>query len=427
MGTMKNEQLLSALPFTEAELSAMNRFVPYSSQQALEYASALRSEGFAPEAVSNILNQAKLRTAAVQKFGSNAHRMLFTEAGYEQSTRSAVAKFHAQRFIEAGITSVADLGCGIGADSLGFAQAELSVVGVEIDFAVAALARFNLADFTDARVLCANLKSLDVAELTDTAGAPVGALWLDPARRTVDAGRTSSRTFDPEAFSPPLSFVKELAATGIPMGVKMGPGIPHEEIPENCEAQWISHGGQVVEVVLWFNKLARAGVRRSAVVLDANPLEPAVLAEYCSPVSEAEVTPAAVGELGKYLFEPDGAIVRAHLVAELALELNAQLLDEHIAYLTADHLQKNPAVQSFEVLDAMAINDKVLKRWVREENIGTLTIKKRGVDIAPEVLRKKLLGQGKKKKGSESATLILTRLGEGATSQRIAIHALPIS
>ncbi|MDO4917016.1 MAG: class I SAM-dependent methyltransferase [Rothia sp. (in: high G+C Gram-positive bacteria)] len=424
---MKNEQLPSALPYTEAELSAMNRFVPYNPQQALEYASALRSEGFAPEAVSNILTQARLRTAAVQKFGSNAHRMLFTEAGYEQSTRSAVAKFHTQRFVEAGISSVADLGCGIGADSLGFAQAELSVVGIEIDPTVAALARFNLADFAHARVLCTDLKNLDVAYLNDDAGKPVGALWLDPARRTVDAGRTSSRTFDPEMFSPPLSFVKELATTGIPMGVKMGPGIPHEEIPDNCEAQWISHGGQVVEVVLWFNKLARAGVRRSAVVLDANPLEPAVLAECCSPVSEAEATPAVVGELGKYLYEPDGAIVRAHLVGELAQELNAQLLDEHIAYLTANHLSQSPAAQGFEVLSTMPINEKVLKRWVREENIGTLTIKKRGVDIVPESLRKKLLGQSKKKKGSESASLILTRLGEGAASQRIAIHTRPIS
>ena len=74
----------------------------------------------------------------------------------------------------------------------------------------------------------------------------------------------------------------------------------------------------------------------------------------------------------------------------------------------------------------MPVNEKILKRWAREENIGTLTIKKRGVDIVPEQLRLKILGSSKKKRGSESATLIITRIGEGTTSQRIAIHAKPL-
>ena len=74
----------------------------------------------------------------------------------------------------------------------------------------------------------------------------------------------------------------------------------------------------------------------------------------------------------------------------------------------------------------MPLQEKVLKKWVREENIGTLTIKKRGVDIVPEQLRKKLLGQSKKKKGSVEGTLIVTRLGEGTASRRLALSAQPL-
>ena len=89
----------------------------------------------------------------------------------------------------------------------------------------------------------------------------IDGVWLDPARRTTSTSGTK-RIWDPEAFSPPLSFVEKLAATGRAIGVKMGPGIPHDSVPSGCEAQWVSVGGDVTEVTLWFNAVARPGVRR---------------------------------------------------------------------------------------------------------------------------------------------------------------------
>lgn len=415
-----------ALSLSSLEFEAINRFVPYEQPKALDYASSLRREGLEPSSVSTVLNQAKYRTSARAKFGERALSMLFTEAGFEQSTRAAVAALHAQRIKDAGFSSVADLGCGIGADSLAFSNAGLSVVAVELDEQTAAITAFNLKEFDSSRVLVGNVEHLSLEDLADKQGKLVQALWLDPARRTVEGGHTSSRIFDAEAFSPPLSFVLKLAQTGIPLGVKMGPGIPHDAIPENCEAQWVSHGGQVVEVVLWFNALARPGVRRAATLLSADPLEPHILYEITSPVGDSGSEELEPAEVGDYLLEPDGAIVRAHLIGELAQELDAHLIDGHIAYLTTDSRVISPAVSTFEVLGSMPLNERVLKRWVREEEIGTLNIKKRGVDIVPEQLRKKLLGQGKKRKGSASATLIITRLGEGAESRRIVFHTHPV-
>lgn len=422
-----------AHPFSEELLAAVREFTPYTADTALAAASALRSRGFTPEETSAVLTQAKLRTQAAKKFGEHAAEMLLTEAGYEQATRAAVGARHAQRFVDAGISSVADLGCGIGADSLAFAAAGLTVTAVELDPATAAFTAHNLQGFETAQVLVGNVEEVQLENLTTVSEQPVEALWLDPARREVEGGATTSRLFDPEAFSPPLSFVEKLAATGIPMGVKMGPGLPHEHIPEGCEAEWVSHGGSVVEVVLWFNALARPGVRRAASVLSSHPLEPELLGEITSSQDSPDLTGThehepLVGELSNYIAEPDGAVARSHLVSDLAHQLGAQLMDEKIAYLTMEIPAETALAQIYTVQQVLSLQDKTLKRWVKEQGITTLTVKKRGVDIVPEHLRAKLLAGVKKKKGAAAvpATLILTRLGSGAESRRLAIHANPV-
>lgn len=423
-----------AAPFSEELLAEIDAAIPYAPQEALATATALRKKGYSPEDANRILTQAKLRTLAAGKFGEIAGRLLLTEAGFEQATRAAVARRHALRFVDAGVGSVADLGCGIGADSLAFAEVGLAVTAVELDPATAALTAHNLAPYPTAQVLVGDVEQVDLPALTTASGEPVQALWLDPARREVAGGSTVSRIFAPEAFSPPLSFVEKLAATGIPMGVKMGPGLPHEHIPAGCEAEWVSHNGSVVEVVLWFNALARPGVRRSVTLLGADPVEPQVLAEMTSALDSPEVTEThehepTVSELGAYLYEPDGAVVRAHLVSDLAHQLGARLLDENIAYLTLDEQVSTPLATGYRVLETLTLNDKVLRRWVKEQGITVLTVKKRGVDIVPEQLRAKLLAGVKKKKGTpgKAATLVLTRLGSSFESKRLALAVEPLA
>src|SRR5690606_20083081 len=149
--------------------------------------------------------------------------------GLEQSTRLQVAAMHAGRFSAAGLTSVADLGCGIGADSLAFAGLGLRVVAVDRDEATAAIASYNLAPFPDARVIHGDALADEPAD--------VDALWFDPARR--GGGR---RQADPADWSPSLDAVFARAAEK-PTGVKLGPGLDHEPIPDGVEAQWISVDG----------------------------------------------------------------------------------------------------------------------------------------------------------------------------------------
>jgi hypothetical protein len=382
---------------------------PYREDEAFRLTAALRKAGHSPELVSAVLTQSRLRTKAEAKFGEFARQMIFTKAGLEQATRLTVAARHAQRFAEAGIGHVADLGCGLGADSMALASLDLVVTSVEMDEATAACATMNLIPFRNATVVHADATSVSLEG--------VDGVWLDPARRSTSTSGTK-RIWDPEDFSPPLSFVESLAGSGRAVGVKMGPGMPHDSVPAGCEAQWVSVGGDVTEVALWFNAVRRPGVRRAALVLG-----PLGSAELTSGEDFGAGPVAPVGPVEGYLYEPDGAVIRAGLVADVALQLGGHLVDEHIAYICAPDVHDTPFAKAYRVLDVMPFNVKALKAWVKDQGIGVLDIKKRGTAVTPEELRKQLLpGGSAKHKGKKSATLVLTRIGE----DRVAISVEPV-
>jgi hypothetical protein len=103
----------------------------YAEGDATALSERLRREGHPAELVAAALTQARLRAKAHAKFGPFAQGMLFTAEGLEQATRLSVAARHAQRFSSAGISRVADLGCGIGADSMALATFDREVLSVE--------------------------------------------------------------------------------------------------------------------------------------------------------------------------------------------------------------------------------------------------------------------------------------------------------
>jgi hypothetical protein len=358
----------------------------------LKLVSALRAEGYDPGLVAAVLSQAKLRRRARKKFGDFTDGMLFTEDGLEQASRLQAAALHAGRFRGAGITQVADLGCGLGAESMAMAAIDLNVRAFEIDEITAALAVFNLGAFDNVEVEQADITTLDLNQFE--------ALFFDPARRELDGkGERAARKFDPAQFAPNFDWVLEQARTK-PTGIKVGPGHPHDAIPQDAEAQWLSIDGDLVELGLWFGEVKRPKVARAATVVNASGRH-----EIVSEAFESE--PLPVGELKQYVYEPDNAVVRSHLIAELGREVGATLIAPEIAYLSSDEKIDSPMMRGFRVIDEMAFDRKKLKAYLRDRNIGTLEIKKRGVDVVPEQLRKELA-----LKGEIAATLILTRVGD---------------
>lgn len=354
-----------------------------STDDVVRSVARLRKAGYGPGLVAAVLNQAKLRARARAKFGPFADRMLFTEAGLEQATRLAVAAQHAGRFQRAGVAWVADLGCGIGADALAIAALDIEVTGVERDEVTAAVASFNLAPWSNARIEHADATEFDLSG--------VDAIYLDPARRTA-----SKRLSNPADWTPSLDFAFGLAGR-FPTGIKLAPGIDRGLLPDDAEAQWVSVGREVVEVGAWFGKLARPGIRRAALVIGDRSTDELTAA--------ADSEDAELGALGEFVYEPDGAVIRARLIGDLARSMNGRMLDRSIAYFTTDAAAATPFATGFRVVESFPFDEKLLKKELSARKIGTLEIKKRGMDVDPAQLRTKLA-----LKGRESATLILTRV-----------------
>jgi hypothetical protein len=387
---------LSAL-LTEHGWALLESLPPYEEAESLALGERLRAAGHPPALVAAALTQARLRAAAREKFGPFAAGMLFTPTGLEQATRLSVAARHAQRFSSAGVRRVADLGCGIGADSMALATFEREVLAVERDELTAAVATVNLRHWPEATVRC---EDATTTELTGVAGA-----FVDPSRRLAEskaAGPSAGkRLLDPRAGAPPLSFVLDLAARLPAVGMKTAPGIPHHLVPAGAEAQWISVGGDVVEAGLWFGLVARDGVRRAALVLPADGDQTTPPVE----VTDADLGEPDVGAVGGILYEPDGAVIRAGLVARVAAAVGGRLLDRTIAYVTGDRLVRTPLATAYAVEDVFGFQLKSLRTWLRDRGVGRLTIKKRGTAVEPEQLRRQL-----RLAGDNEATIVLTRI-----------------
>jgi hypothetical protein len=334
---------------------------------------------------SGAVEQATLRRRGRAKFGDLANDMWFTANGFEQATSAVAASHRAIRFAALNdtlgrATNVADLCCGIGADLRAIAAAGCNVTGFDHDPVTVLAARLN----SKATVECAEVESVDLSDYD--------AAFIDPARRS--SGR---RTFDVNAYSPPWSFVTDMLAKMPAAAAKVAPGIPHDLVPERIEIEWVSVAGGLKEAVLWAGSLTDGETRRRATLLPSGATMRAI--------SDAD-EPAPAGPMRRYLYEPDDAVVRAHLIGDLARSIDGVLLDATTAYMTSDQLVETPFAKAFEVSDVMPFSLKRLRLALRERDVGGVTIMKRGSAVDVEALRRDL-----KLKGTSQAVVVLALIG----------------
>ncbi|MCP2326535.1 SAM-dependent methyltransferase [Hamadaea flava] len=350
--------------------------------------STLRSHGYAAEVAGAALTQAVLRARAVAKFGADASRMLFTQAGLEQATRPIVATRRAARLAQAGVRRVTDLGCGIGSDAIAMARAGIAVHAVDADPVTADLAAHNLAALgLDAVVTCADVRDVPLHD--------VGAAFCDPARRQSGTGvRRTRRVFRPEDYSPPWDWVAQLPSQVPHTVLKLAPGFPAELLPDDCELELTSVDGDVVEAAAWFGPLARVP-RRASVLKHRSVHE----------LTGSGTLSGPVGPVGAYLYDPDGAVVRSHLVAEFARTVDGNLGDPDIAYVWTSACLPTPFGRCFAVDEVLPFSLKRLRAALRDRGVGRLEILKRGSALDVEQLRRDL-----RLSGDAEASLLLTKV-----------------
>ena len=171
-------------------------------------------------------------------------------------------------------------------------------------------------------------------------------------------------------------------------------------MPAGVEAEWVSDHGEVKEAALWSGSLATTA--RRATVIGRGGL---------ATLTDEDPVADEVRAVGDFLYEPDGAVIRAGLVTAVAAGVGGGLVDPHIAYVTSDQAFRSPFARGYRVVEELPYREKQLKAALRERGVGRLTIKKRGVDVVPEELRKRL-----SLSGDAEATLVLTRVAGSGTA-----------
>ena len=362
-----------------------------SDANTLQLLSRLRRD-YSGEQAGAALELARLRLAAVAKFGDDAAGMFFTRDALEQVSDPLIRRWRAA-LVRA--KSVADVCCGMGSDALAFAQAGADVHGLDIDPVRVAMAELN----AEALGLSATFEVADVRT-----GVPDRAfVFFDPARRTED-GR---RIFNVEDYQPPLSIVHQWRAPAV--CVKLSPGVDKQQLsafPSGWRLDFVSAHRELKEANLW--RTDRPGPLLRAILLTD--------AESFTWDNDGAHPDVVLREPQAWLCEPDPALIRAELVQDVAMACQGTLLDETIAYFTTDRKPEMPWVRAWAVEAWMPFNIKRLREYLRARGVGRVTVKKRGTAVTPDVLIPKL-----KLKGSDERVIVLTRL----RGQQIALICLP--
>ena len=350
------------------------------------------------DVVAAALDLALLRERARPKF-ARASQMVFTREALEQASAEVVSRYRARRY--AGYPGVADLCCGIGGDALALAG-QTEVLAVDLDPLRLRMATVNVDAYGHAerlRTACADAR---------TCALPTGyALWADPSRRV--GGR---RVFSVLQYGPPLPQLLDRAAHAPGAGIKLSPGVDYAKLASLLgdaayEVEIISVRGEAREAVLWLGEPVTT--RRRATLLPGTPTLSAAPTLTERPLPE----PVPVKAVGRYLYEPDAAVIRAHLVEHLATDAGMHKIDPQIAYLSADALIETPFATAYQVEEVMPFGLKRIRARLRALDTGELVIKKRGIGIDPALFRRHLKHKGGH---GDRTVLVLTRVQERPTA-----------
>jgi hypothetical protein len=346
------------------------------------------------ERARGIIEQVTFRRLATAKF-TQAHRMFFTRLGLEQATDEWVAAYKASRLCLAGGTElspkreVADLCCGIGGDLMQIAK-QGAALGIDRDPIAAHF------------VACNSGAKVEAADVADVDLGAVVAWHIDPDRRPM--GR---RTTSLDYSQPSLQTIDRMLAQNANAAVKLAPAakVP-DHWSDRCELEWISRDRECRQLVAWHGELAHAPGRRRATIVARD---------------EGVATRTVVGEPNRavpiansperFVFDIDAAVLAAHLKGVLAAERELRALSAGPTYLTGRTAVTDSALTGFEVTDVLPFDKRRLAQHLNHLGIGTLEIKKRGVDLNPEILRRQF-----KLRGDNAATLLVTPLAGRATA-----------
>ena len=357
-----------------------------------------------------VMEQAQLRLRAKSKF-PNAEAMFFTKRGLEQSTGRSLARYKTERF--AACENVADICCGIGGDLLALHQrggaSDGSTTGIDADELTASFARHNLqvCGSDNGRHGTVLYQDFNATSLESYDG-----LHVDPDRRGKAANY--KRTVHGSRFEPSLASVFQRTSHVGLLGIKVAPATPaSNDWPTVIEREWIGDRRECKQQVIWHGDRVDRGGYRTATCVDKS----GTATRFSVPEAKLELKLPVADSIGEYLYEPHPTVLAAKLGHVLGRNMDLRPISADVAYVTGKKVEL-PLMQSFRVIEVLPLHLKKTAAVLRAMDVGTLEVKRRGVEqIAGDQFMKLKLT------GSRRATVILTRHDRN----RLAIIAKRIS
>lgn len=102
-------------------------------------------------------------------------------------------------------------------------------------------------------------------------------------------------------------------------------------------------------------------------------------------ITDTDPDDCPVRPVGRWIVDPDGAVVRAGLVRHYGARHGLWQLDPDIAYLSGDQLPAT--VRGLRVLEQLAFDERRLRQALTASDCGALEVLVRGVRVDPDALR----------------------------------------
>ena len=355
-------------------------------KSTLQILKLLRKE-FVPETSSQLMELTELRKRGLQKF-QRAGQMFFSRKQLEQATSEIVSQYKAQRFAEK--NSVVDLCCGIGGDALALANPQRDLSIVDSDELTLKMASHNLRVHGHEAIA-----HLGTAEGVDV--KKYDAFHIDPDRRpNQNHSQKAGRTVTAENFSPSLDILREFEKSNPNFGIKLAPA--SEIWTGDYEIEFIGHLRECKQQMVWSGDLIRTRGRTATVIAHQGNAHESFSFDNVHTAHASLAT-----SLKKYVYDPHSALLASGLTEAFATQYSLESLGEPSCYLTSDKKIQSLLASCFEVVASLPAQLKVIEKFLQQQEIGKLEVKKRGaLDTVHRQLNKLNL------KGHKSLTIILS-------------------
>ncbi len=287
--------------------------------------------------------------------------MLIDEFGLRYSTPDPVAEYIAKRL---SCSTIADLGCGIGAQARFFGKYSSKVICVEKDEVRASFAYWNLKQYgVEFEVIQGDAFDSKVVERVVSEAE---IIFSDPSRPEWEKGeKLPKMSPDPRRILKVYSkrWRKEEYAFQLP------PQMSPKEVPIPGEREYLSYNSKLNRLTVYLGELAKW--EKSVVKIPG---------EHRLVPSEEEVKVEEAESPKSFLYIVDPAVVKAEMIEDLVATLNGELFlylkDPRRTSLTSEDLMYSPFFESiYEVLEVIDVEPGKIREAAKKHGAKKVTLR----------------------------------------------------